>query len=239
MKKLSVFCLAVLIATGAHAQQAAPTAAVPGSPPPLPSGPLLKPVPDNTRWTVTSAAKVAPNAKPEEKAATSTTIMGEVSGKAAHVLTVKATGGKEEQWTDGKLLATMDPGAKEPIFTTAAIDKIPMPTWVSAENFAEIKSQGKKDYLIFRTQVVPAGTEIIQNLENPGQNDIEKLKVDAVATIDADTRLPVAMKEGETITTYRFEPLAPDTQIIPAAIQAALAERGRKMQDAVRKPVRP
>jgi hypothetical protein len=261
MKKLTVFSLIISLAICcAHAQQAAPSPAGPASSPPpaLPPGPLLKPVPDNTRWTVITTGKAPEIAKPEaspdkspeagkreekDKAKGSTTTMvGEKVGQTAHVIIARANGAREEKWTDGTLVATVSSGASAPSFTTGGIEQMPVPTWVSAENFTEIKKQGDKSFLIFRTRIMPSGVEIVRDMEAEAHGQTqstEHLKVDAMAVIDADTRLPLAVQEGKATTTYKYEQLPPNAQIIPPAIQTEIATRAQKVRAATRQPVRP
>lgn len=282
MKKIALLCLIAGIATCAHAQQPAPGAS--SSPPVLPAGPLLKPVPDNTRWTLVTTAKVPETAKPDAEAGKSpesakpqekakgpaTTMVGEKMGKMAHVVIARANGAREEQWTDGALLATMSPGAKALSFSTGSIQAAPMPAWVSPANFAEIKTQGEKSYLIFRAKILPTGSEVVRAAPAPDQGGtqestrsdidpkqlaearafaeaqakeseemVKKMEVDATAVIDADTRLPVAVQEGNATTAYKFEPLPPNAQIIPPAIQTEITARAQKIKSATRQSVRP
>lgn len=220
MKKLLICFLITSACASLHAQQATPKPAANTAPatgassskPALPPGPLLKPVPDNTRCTVFLTGKApAPekakseegpnaqqnpeaeenpnpggNAKLGDKAkASTTTIIEEKVGNTAHMLTARSNGAREEKWTDGGLLATMRAGEKDTIFTTGGIDTVPMPTWVSAETFTDIKKQDDKSYLIFKTRAVPAGIEVVQDLEHQSQQQAvnEKLKVDVTAVI--------------------------------------------------------
>lgn len=250
MKKLPIFCLIVCIAIRVHAQQAASAVTASSSPPALPPGPLLKRLPDNIKWTLITtepAENTKPEAgtgessenkaKPDKDAKATSSFLGEKAEKKAHVLITSADGIREEEWTDGNLLVTIRSGVKAPIYTTGAIEEVPMPTWISAANFTEIVKRDGKDYLIFRSRILPSGSEMAISGETPDQ--VEKLKVDATAVIDADTRLPVAVKEGDATTTYAFEPLPPNAQIISPALQAEIADREQKVVAAARKPVRP
>ncbi|MEA3188806.1 MAG: hypothetical protein QOD99_2636 [Chthoniobacter sp.] len=212
-------------------------------------------MPDNTRCTIITTGKAAANAKPEESKAgespqaeenakpgekakpSAAIIIEEKMGTMVHVLTVRANGAREEKWTNGGLLASMRAGAKELTFTTGGVEALPMPTWVSADTFSDIKKQGDKSYLLFQTRALETGREVVTDMER--RQNYDSLKVEVIATIDEATRLPLAVKEGELTTTYKYEPLAPGTQIIPAAIQAAIAEREQKFKATTRKSVTP
>ena len=258
MKKLALLCL-ILGAARAQAQQPqpAPGAVAPAPPvtsgsdakPPLPPGPLLKPVPDDTKWTVVTSVSsaadadsnatesTADKAKAGGKAKAAETIIGEKAGKEVHVTDTRGAV-TEEKWSDGNLQVIMDPGVKEPIYTTGSIDQLPMPHWVSAENFVDIKTQGQRQYLIFRARILPDGVQIPADMR-VSDSDMEKMKRNVTAVIDGDSRLPIAVQEANATTLYKFEPLPAGVEIIPMSIKAGLTQRKQALQVSIRKPVIP
>ncbi|MGC3989314.1 MAG: hypothetical protein QM796_06480 [Chthoniobacteraceae bacterium] len=232
---LPCLLLAFWVAMPALPAQSANTAPAPV----LPPGPLLKPVPDFVKWTVTRTSKSS-GAKPEgdKKPGYIETIVGARTGPMVHVIRTEGNGGRWEFWSNGKTQVIIN-GSNAPLISTGLPDEYPLPTWISSSNFTELKTVGKKQYLIFHDRVFPFGGEITADMVAPGV-DLESLKVEATASIDAETRLPVGVQLGSETIAYKFEALPSGTmQSFPPEVLATIAQHQQKLEAMIRKPVQP
>jgi hypothetical protein len=257
------------------------SAAPAGTPEPLPPGPLLKPIPSQTRWTISrkggqggspEPAKAAPSATPESGQAKSggkdsaaqfdIQIIGEKVGDVSHVVTTYGNGSKKEVWKKGGVQTTMNTGWQQPIVGPAFEDAEDV-TWTSASNFTGIKKVSGLDCMVFRDKILPelyrARPDLLRKsvasskVEQEGIDQVtkvlgkestavdpESVKVDAVAVIDLERRLPIALQLGKVVTTYKYEALPTDyTLTLPADVAAAMQTRGQEVQAATRRPAQP
>ena len=82
--------------------------------------------------------------------------------------------------------------------------------WIKAENYAGTAPYDKHDCLVF----VPTGAD---KLDLNGAGDAQKkLKaLDTVAYVDADSRLPVAVRTRGDLRTFQFDPPPMEMQTLP------------------------
>jgi len=257
MKFLLLFALG-LTAAAAAAQQAPASSPPPSSPPaqtsessppPLPPGPLLNPIPDFYQWTIvhkgltkdSTAPKPAPG-KPDY----TNVVIGQKTGDIIHLVSFSGNGNKMEIWQKGAYQVIMNTGWKIPAVSPGSADeRFTDISWVSAANFTGIKKlPGHGECMYFKDKILPRGLESwtkedINAAIKAGEN-IEGMKIPAVACIEVERRLPVAMTVGQEATTYKFEPLKAGIMLtFPANAQAAIAAQNQQIQATMRRPVRP
>ncbi|GEM_PF-2928288 len=189
-------------------------------------------------------------------------IVGEKVGDISHIVTTFSNGNKQEVWKKAGVQTTLSTGWKQPIAGPAGEESEDI-SWISGSNYMGINKISGRDCMIFRDRILPEGYRSRPDLfqistpkDAKGQVDEdavekvlgvkrsaldpEKLKVIAVAEIDLEARLPIALQLGKVVTTYKYETLAPTyTLTLPTEIQAVLEARNQQLQAATRKPVRP
>lgn len=258
----------------------------------LPSGPLIKPVPDGVRWTTTqtgqtSAAQAGEDGQdqPGGGGQFDMKVVGEKKGDVIHIVTTFSNGEWTEVWRKGNLQTTMAKGWKEPVIGggDAGGGGEPSIDWISADNFAGIQKVSGRDVMVFRDRVLPqsmagfeamygkvstnqallraqarsqearrmaiSGEEVNRELGEDGlpevevpQNaiEMEKLKVDAVATVDLESRLPTALQVGKQITSFKYSPLPSSYNLaLPAEVVAVTKNSEAEAKAATRRVARP
>jgi hypothetical protein len=222
--------------------------------PVLPKGPLLAKAPEFASWVVIhqySDPRKAPSEKGEGQAAVAvfdTARPKQVTFvKTRNLLRVETQdelGQTWSRWCQGEAHLVVLPRGKGIVGCDAQdlfnpyyedYEKSPFPgfQWISAENFAGIESVQSRPCLVFRGEV--PGLELL----NPGDANLlrsmlaEGLPVEdripgkkpAVAMVDLETRLPVALEVGGESRQYTF--LAPPgvPLTFPKEVQAHFAAR--------------
>jgi hypothetical protein len=233
--KLSIILCLICGAVSVHAQQPSPT-------PELPSLPLLKPVPDRTKWTVTVKGKPAGkgNVANDGQSGTIHTIIGAKTDNILHVISIAGNGNKSDTWSDGKVQVIINPAWKKPLISSGSPQEFPKPDWISLKNYTDTLKKDGRDYLVFRDRIFPAGGDQSLTAADLDGVDPETLKVTAVASIDAETRLPVSVQIGDETTIYKFETLPSGVmQTFPSNVQSVITAQNEKLKAATRKPARP
>jgi hypothetical protein len=232
MKNASYFWFIFSVTASLYAQQATITPA-----PVLPPGPLLKPAPDYTKWTVSSKGKSTKGPKSSKEK--TNIIKGEKTGSILHVRSASGNGGVQETWSNGKVQVITNLKWEKPLISNGVPEEFPVPQWISEHNFTAIKNESGKQCLIFHDKVFPGGGEMTSDMMDHDV-DPESLKVEATAIIDADTRLPVRVTLGDETITYKFERLRPDEALhLPPEIEAVIMASNQKVEADRRAPVRP
>lgn len=190
-------------------------------------------------------------------------IVGEKVGDISHTVTTYANGNKKEVWRKGEQQTTMSTGWKQPIAGTAS-DEAEDLSWISATNFAGIQKIAGRECMVFREKLLPQVYRIRPDLLTPQEGpktaddqaeedrlkkvlgdqdstvDPANIKLDAAASIDVESRLPMSLQMGHTVTTYKYEPLPADYNLaLPPEVTSAIETRGQQIQASTRKPVRP
>jgi hypothetical protein len=157
----------------------------------------------------------------------------------------------------------MSTGWKQPIAGTASDESEDL-SWISAANFAGIQKIAGRECMVFRERLLPQIYRIRPDLLRPQEGpktaddqaeeerlkkvlgdqdsavDPANIKMDAVASIDVESRLPMSLQMGHTVTTYKYDPLPADYALaLPPEVTSAIEARGQQIQASTRKPVRP
>lgn len=189
-------------------------------------------------------------------------IIGEKVGDISHTVTIYASGLKMEVWKTRSQEITMRPGWRVPMVSQSTPDAGEDLGWISESNYQGVQPYSGTKCMIFRGKIVPANmagaAKIAQTtreqLKITNQDALpEELKqkpedlidpstyeVDAVACIDFETRLPIALQVGKVVTTYKYQALPPDyTLSLPNEIASAMQTREKQVQATSRRPVLP
>ena|SRR5215210_941075 len=225
----TLFCIGIALGAGLtlHAQEAAPQ-------PTVPPGPLLNKAPALAQWTVTiksagetPAASPAPGEKGEkpQPPAGNERIGVVQTGNIRHEVRVRGTQVTSDAWSVDGTYITVDPSTKVARVSAgggASTQDFPEIAWVSAKNFSGIQDVSGKKCIVFKDK--------LETYADSGE------KIDAVAYVDLETRLPVAMQKGD-VYTYQFgaPPQAPLTP--PQNIAEALEKYRKRLQRAGATPI--
>jgi hypothetical protein len=262
--KLPLFCCALLTLASATFGQDSP-----GTPPPLPSGPLLKRAPDLSTWTVTSQNGAPPkqgqnqNSGGDNQQAPQGFRQAVVTktGKIIDEQLVDALGRKFELWHVNGMLLTggesapvivPDSAGKDIYTTNFALSDFAGLDWISPRTYAGIQKVMGRDCIIFRGEVnsQPAAVQSETKLAGDRANLVAaraayyasnisgsgggqstsstalkgnlSAEVSAVACIDLETRLPVAVTFGQETRTYVFGQPPTSPLELPPAFATAL-----------------
>lgn len=215
MKILSTLVNSLFFVVAVCGQNVAPS-------PTLPSEPLLKPVPDFTKWTVT--VRVEPRAAGSDSEKPINVISGSRTGNLLQVTTTAGNGNSLESWSDGKSQVTMNAKWEKPLVSVGEPPEYPRPDWISLRNYTGAVEQGGRTFLVFRARIFPDGGDQTLTAAELDGVDPETLKVDAQAYIDTETRLPASVQVGDEITVYKFEPLPAGFSLtLPPNVRNAIA----------------
>jgi hypothetical protein len=205
------------------------------------------------RWTVTctyppsaqiKAAEAGADPASAKKAAANalnTTTTYTKAGDIRLEETVFSDGGKQSAWHIDQYHLVLFPGKSEPNidlspkFGRSGKD-FPGFEWISAQNFTGIqKPKGESDCLVFESKISVLNQVQWQGIPYTGSPP----NVDAIAYVNVETRLPLALKIGEETRTFRFTQPPTGPLAIPPAIQAAIDAKQKKIQAAQVRPPRP
>lgn len=206
------------------------------TPPPLPPGPLLNPAPGYSQWTVIIQQRSgAPTAtRPEDKEAKKIPqklITVTKTGNVRKEDETDETGTKSQSWTLGEYTVTFRQGSRIPTVAIGSAAKsdsaktdFPGFEWISAKNYTRIEKVLGRDCIIFRGQ--SGGTA-------------DQPSYAAVASVDAETKLPVSLVVGEETRIYQFAQ-APQAMLVPPAnVQESIKSWQSHIQEAARSRPRP
>jgi hypothetical protein len=216
-------------------------------------------MPDFTRWTVTQTGTAPAQGQAGETQKTGAKqlppqkIVGERTGDIRHISITYGNGYKTEFWKKDGIQYVASTGWKYPVISAASPDDISGDfAWISAKNFDGFRKVAGGDCMVFHDKILPSGVTILPALaplekvagdyQAPVYTPIdpETLKIKAVAYIDLDRRVPVALQMGDVITTYKIEAIDPPVPLqLPPQVQAAFDNHNQQLAASVRKTVRP
>lgn len=218
--------------------------------PELPSGPLLGKAPDFSDWLVTfayaseAARKTRPESASQPRPAYLDKRPSRVSttrtGKITHEVTRDLRDAQTEIWFEGNVQFYQSPGSNqwfESGQSTSAggssdVDYRPLPPsgfrdldWITADNFAGSIPYGNGSCLIF----VPGGYRKLDLSDATKRTKLLETQT-KIAYIDADTRMPVAVRDGDLTRVYKFNPPPTAMQTFPADLSDAInkGKEGRR-----------
>jgi len=181
-----------------------------------PSPPYLKAVPSRAAWTITTRPLVPISGETAQPVSPSDIVKATVEKNAEirRVTLQTSSGQKFEFWARGAYLFSIDPKNQsatvvdmrgvdgEVAFYTEMQGDFEELRWLSPETFSERISEKGKKLLVFRSEK-GAGS---LNPGGPGTNRMFGVK----AFIDDESRLPVRVETGSTVSQYEFIPPSGD-----------------------------
>ena len=239
MKRLFLILALALASVPAHAQTPratraeSPDASPPARPTP-PSGRLLQPAPEFSAWEMriiypeeTPAAATANRADNTRRL---TQVNTTKTGKIIHEVSIFADNRQTDLWNNGPMQYEKQTGAT---YWTARDGRItdrgltdgkyvaPPATgfrdldWIAAGNYVGTVASGGRSCLVF----AQTGAEKA-NATDPAalKQQVDALPI--VAYVDAETRLPISLRMGRTVRSYRFGSPPTAMQTLPADLAA-------------------
>jgi len=254
--KTLVICLALgLVSAAAPAQ-------TPGTVEPLPPGPLIQErAPKMARWLITlvvgkAKAPESPSAAGQKGAAPKLPWASKVAvTKTDEIIREETLDEKGQTWSawclpglqitvwpDGKswfvqqAQANRDPNVPVAMFTDYSKSDFPGFEWISEKNYTGIQKVGSKTCLVFRDVSALMSPEELKQM-SPGDEGSNPT-ISVVASIDVETRLPVALTRGNEAHTYEF--IAPPEQKLtfPPIVESLIENRDKNVQSVTRKSIR-
>ncbi len=238
-----VLAVVLLGWTAGHAQQsAAPN-------PELPSGPLLKSVPEFSQWEIEVTHPIDPaNTRKSEKAQAGR-IVTTKTGDIIHE-TTDHNGQRSEKWFVGPLQYTKASGRREWLESDGSVgadgarldpDYSPLPAsgfrdleWVTAGTYCGVFRHEDRECLVF----VPL--DLAGVTTHPRTVSKEFLDAqDTLAYIDAESRLPVLARIGGENRVYRFKPAPTEMQLLPLDISGQMEKGEAARSRLLEAPPRP
>ena len=221
--------------------------------PELPSGQLLRAPADFSRWIITFTY---PTDKPKRESASPEDNDPTANARPRHTTTTKTGRIIHEEQTDviGRITETWFDGSKQYIkrsnsslwfeFTAEAalhtapssIERSLPPSgyrgleWINASAYAGILPYGGGNCLVF----VPGGHESV-DLQNSEQLSKRMEAMEKVAYIDADTRLPIAVRTHTELRTFRFDSPPPTMQTVAVDLADEI-KRGKEGHARLERP---
>lgn len=241
MKRLLPILALLLAGVSAHAQtpratRTTPPDASPPARPTPPAGPLLGPAPEFSAWEIrmiypeetpaVAAANRADNARRLVQVNTTKT------GKILHEVSLFADNRQTDLWNNGPMQYEKQTGAS---YWTARDGRItdrgltdgkyvaPTATgfhdldWVGAGSYVGTVAIGGRNCLV----CAQTGAEKVNATDAAGwKQQVDALPV--VAYIDAETRLPISLRTGRTVRSYRFGSPPTAMQTLPPDLNAEI-----------------
>jgi len=207
MKVWIFWCLSALVLVPSALSQLSENA---------PSPPYLKAVPSRAAWTITTRPLVPISGEAAQPVSPSDIVKATVEKNAEirRVTLQTSSGQKFEFWARGAYLFSIDSKNQsatvvdmrgvdgEVAFYTEMQGDFEELRWLSPETFSERISEKGKKLLVFRSEK-GAGS---LNPGGPGTNRMFGVK----AFIDDESRLPVRVETGSTVSQYEFIPPSGD-----------------------------
>ena len=225
--------------------------------PELPAGPLLRSAPDFARWEVSftyaeEKKKDGGSTTKSRAPGANTRLLKTVTTKTGRVIHEEQTNAQDQvtdTWFNGPVQYVKSAAGP----TWFQSDNLtvggaladggyhPMPAngfrtldWINEGNYAGTVPYGKSTCLIF----VPGGYRQLDLRGDAEQRQKRMEAVNEIAYIDADTRLPIAVRSGAELQTYHFEQPPTAMQSLPAdladQIKKGAEARARLEQPAAR-----
>ncbi|MGC3990872.1 MAG: hypothetical protein QM796_14580 [Chthoniobacteraceae bacterium] len=228
--KTILLLAALLLAASLHAQDTKEQL----EKPPLPAGPIIKPLPPLAQWAVVF---VAPQSTKEKKPVKTEADQNGTSGAAkappSHPRSIVITksgntyrevendnnGGKWERWRVNGMEVSLTADGKVAISAGAPSDFDEL-KWISPSNYLGVANVGEEKCFIFQSKI---------SIPDVGE-------VQVTAGVSVATQMPVYYVEGGSPQLYKFgvPPQAP--LAVPAIVQMALAKRKQLVDGLVRHP---
>ena len=165
--------------------------------------------------------------KPSERRITITK-----TGDVRREVLINEAGVKTETWTFGSYKVSLQQGLTAPI--VAFVDKqkanaarvdFPDFEWISKQNYAGIEKAFGRDCIIFRGET--------------GGGDTDLPSFASVATMDAQSRLPLSLAIGDETRTYEYASAPQAPLIPPKEAQDAIKSWQTHLQEISKPPPRP
>ncbi len=252
MKTYLLFSALLVSAMVASGQQTATEAAGSGAgkKPDLPTGPLLRTAPDFSQWQVVFTY---PDEKITEKATPPPRIIQTIrllrprsvvttkTGRIIHEAVVDVADRTSDNWFEGAVQYMrinsdptwyeVDPG----IPGTTNYHPLPPSGFrdmelVQAANFAGVMPFGKGKCLVF----TPGGAAAL-DLSNPDEVEKRITLVSSIAYIDAESRLPIAVRTRSSLRTFHFNVPPTEVQSLPPDL-AAQVRKGKEGRALLERP---
>jgi hypothetical protein len=243
-------CVLSLVVAHAFSQQA-------DDAPQAPAGPLLRSAPDFSEWTVTCHYTDEQSPKAGEAPTPIPASMGGLlkrtrtetitkTGDIMRVVTVDIAGNSSEKWYDKGAQYTKPPGStewfsasnNEPADTKNAYFTQPLPAsgfrdmeWINDQSYAGVIQLGEYQCLVF----TPGGLHADDTKDAAKQRTALAAK-SKVAYIDANSRLPIALRLPGEVRQFQFSDPPPSVAL---ALPADLAAELQKSEAAVAKLLAP
>jgi len=214
----------------------------------IPDGPLLRPAPEFSQWTITLSYPDERGKKADDKPpipGLENRVHQIVTTKTKNIVheeTIDGKGVKSEKWYVGSTQYRKDPGATVWYENSAGtmgktqqdFHYTPLPPsgfrdldWINADAYAGTIAYGKGKCLVF----IPGG--------GSATNAAVVTTLPTVALIDSETRLPVEVHNGGIIRVFQFADQAPAMQTLPPDLAEEIkkGDEGRARLD--QRPPRP
>ena len=206
--------------------------------PTVPPGPLLKAAPSYAEWTVTVTEKRAAQSNPDTSPAGASIskppkeqFTTTKTGDIRKVLHVMAPDLQNEKWllegyavTLHKNTNTQEVSLGVPNAADSPLVDFPELNWISAKNFVGEQKVMGKNCLVFKGVTT-------SDPEMPSSN--------ATATIDAETRLPLALVLDEETRIFQFAPPPQAKLVPPPAVLKTIKAWKAHLLDISKPPPRP
>ena len=172
-------------------------------------------------------------------------------------------GSKAVKWYNAGMQVTMKTGWTIPVLSSAATNpfdelltdysKTDFPgfEWISAKNYLGTKNVAGRDCLVFKDKASVISDEELNvrkevaDLSKTGdtkaalQIDPEQFLKEAVAYVDFETRLPVALLRSDEVRTYQFNNPPQAMLVLPADMQAPITIWNKMKAGEARPAARP
>jgi hypothetical protein len=239
MKRITAF-LGMMVCASLCAQEA--------KIPPLPTGPLLKRMPDYSVWSVviqgtpigSGSGMGAASGEAPPRLAQAKVIK---TGSIIQELNTNKNGQIEEIWhLDGVRIMKL-PDAKIPLVSpdsagggdiysvNFSVSDFAGLDWISPNTYVGIEKYKGRDCIIFRDTVSPLTSEVMQQQSSAissaradGREVPNEIKVPAVAYIDLETRLPIYAEFGQEKRSYGYGDPPKAKLSLPMDLSGALKE---------------
>ncbi len=233
---------------------------------PLPKGPLPAKAPNFAKWSVTITEGGGESQKSSSSTDSDQT-KGQTNKAQQTVMSVIKTlpirfvgiasskDGNSIIWCLGEYQIQQNKYSETPTLCSKSSESyidfnnsdFPELGWISEKNYVGAQKIGERTYLFFQDQLVDTSNGVIPSLGSSQRvqqnasmtnNSIPMPgKIEAMAYLDAETRLPVSMKKGSKTYLYKFDQ-APTTPLTPPANIKSIvtAEQDRLKRLSLRPP---
>jgi hypothetical protein len=201
--------------------------------PPLPSGPIIKPLPDLAEWAIIFTT---PDTDKKDESSKSDTAHGNSgaaspakrprvigiikSGKTYRELETDTDGRRMERWRVNGTEVSLAGNGKAAIGEGASSSDFDELKWISAKNYVGVWNIGAEPCYIFQDKI---------SVEDFG-------KVDVTAGVSESTQRPVYFIFGGNCQVYKFGAPPATPLIVPEEVKKILAKRQKVVDDLTKRP---